>query len=192
MFDRYSVLLFDALVRFTLEFHHRRKIRRNSLCCQYLDVYYSVERKTVAADDFEHCEAVFAVTDTCYVLHCSPSIRFLAISNISASFSIPMNSRFVWRQATPVVPLPIQQSRTVSPSSVYVRIRYSQSATGSALCAIRFACRHLRIVLRRLLVKHQYVFVAFERHLLCVKVSAPLPLYPYPFVTQEFFIACAE
>src|SRR5699024_10186567 len=57
-------------------------------------------------------------------------IRSFAISTCSFSFSIPMNDRSVFNAATAVVPLPMQLSRTVSPSFVYVRTRYSISSTG--------------------------------------------------------------
>src|SRR5699024_11197094 len=57
-------------------------------------------------------------------------IRSFAISTYSFSFSIPMNVRLVFNAAIAVVPLPIQLSKTVSPSFVYVLIRYSKSATG--------------------------------------------------------------
>ena len=43
---------------------------------------------------------------------------------------MPIKFRLVFTQATPVLPLPIVKSRTVSPSFVYVRIRYSSKATG--------------------------------------------------------------
>lgn len=43
---------------------------------------------------------------------------------------MPMKSLPDLTAATPVVPDPMQLSRTVMPSSVYVRIRYSMSATG--------------------------------------------------------------
>lgn len=54
----------------------------------------------------------------------------LPFRSISCRFSIPTNFRPVFRQATPVVPDPIAKSKTVSPGLVYVRIRYSMSATG--------------------------------------------------------------
>ncbi len=44
--------------------------------------------------------------------------------------SIPIKLRPVFTQATPVDPLPMQLSSTVSPGSVYVRISHSHSATG--------------------------------------------------------------
>lgn len=46
------------------------------------------------------------------------------------SFSNPTNRRPERIQAKPVEPLPIQLSRTVSPSSVYVRTIYSIMSTG--------------------------------------------------------------
>src|SRR5690349_11162084 len=42
------------------------------------------------------------------------SMRSLAIAKYCSSFSMPMNLRPVFMQATPVVPLPMQLSRTVS------------------------------------------------------------------------------
>ena len=36
----------------------------------------------------------------------------------------------IFTEATPVEPLPIQLSKTISPSSVYVLIRYSNKSTG--------------------------------------------------------------
>jgi hypothetical protein len=43
---------------------------------------------------------------------------------------MPINFLLVFTHATPVEPLPIALSNTVSPSFVYVLIRYSKSATG--------------------------------------------------------------
>ena len=57
-------------------------------------------------------------------------IRSLAARKKSASFSIPMKRRPVLAHATPVVPLPIELSKTVWPSLEYVRIRYSMSSAG--------------------------------------------------------------
>src|SRR5699024_11750658 len=56
-------------------------------------------------------------------------IRSFAISTYSFSFSIPMNDRSVFNAAIAVVPLPMQLSRTVSSSFVYVFIKYSNSGT---------------------------------------------------------------
>src|SRR5574344_983251 len=63
------------------------------------------------------------------VVRCS-SILFLAISKYLSSFSMPMKLRFVLTQATPVLPLPMQLSKTVSFSFVYVFIKYSKRSTG--------------------------------------------------------------
>lgn len=41
-----------------------------------------------------------------------------------------MKLRLVLTHATPVEPLPMQLSRTVSPSFVYVLIKYSSKGTG--------------------------------------------------------------
>src|SRR5699024_7880320 len=43
---------------------------------------------------------------------------------------MPIKLRLRFLQATPVVPEPMTLSRTVSPSLVYVLIRYSNKATG--------------------------------------------------------------
>ena len=54
---------------------------------------------------------------------------------------MPIKFRFVLIQATPVEPLPIVKSRTVSPSFVYVLIRYSSRATGFCVgCVDLFFC----------------------------------------------------
>ena len=52
------------------------------------------------------------------LLTLTSSIRFLAISKYVLSNSIPMNFLTVFTQATPVLPLPIQLSSTVSFSFV--------------------------------------------------------------------------
>src|SRR5690606_28999119 len=57
-------------------------------------------------------------------------IRFSAIAKYSGSSSIPMNLRLRLTAATPVVPDPMQLSRTVSPGFVDARISLSISATG--------------------------------------------------------------
>ena len=46
------------------------------------------------------------------------SIRSLAMAKYFSFFSMPINLRFVFRQATPVEPLPMQLSNTSSPSFV--------------------------------------------------------------------------
>ena len=46
------------------------------------------------------------------------SIRSFAILKYSSSSSMPIKRRFVFTQATPVLPLPMQLSKTVSPSLV--------------------------------------------------------------------------
>ena len=58
------------------------------------------------------------------------AIRFSAAAKSPGFFSIPIKFRPVLMQATPVEPLPMQLSSTVSPGSVYVRISHSHSATG--------------------------------------------------------------
>src|SRR5699024_12782641 len=55
-------------------------------------------------------------------------IRSLAISKYPLSNSNPMKLRLLFRHAIAVVPLPIQLSNTVSPSVVYVLIRYSNNS----------------------------------------------------------------
>ena len=50
--------------------------------------------------------------------HNSLLIRLTLISKYLSSRSMPMNLRLVFTQATPVVPLPIVKSNTVSPSLV--------------------------------------------------------------------------
>ena len=52
------------------------------------------------------------------LLMLTSSIRFLAISKYVLSNSIPIKLRLVFIHATPVEPLPIQLSKTVSPSLV--------------------------------------------------------------------------
>src|SRR5574344_16649 len=64
--------------------------------------------------------------------------RFFAISMYFSSCSMPTNFLFVFTQATAVVPLPMVKSRTVSPSRVYVFIRYSIRATGFCVGCILF------------------------------------------------------
>src|SRR5699024_1541825 len=54
----------------------------------------------------------------------------LAISKYPSSISIPVKSRLVFTQATPVLPLPIVKSTTRSPSFEYVLIKSSRSRTG--------------------------------------------------------------
>src|SRR5699024_9613265 len=57
-------------------------------------------------------------------------ILHLAISQYSSSCSMPMKLRPVLIAATAVVPEPMTLSKTVSLSFVYVRMRYSNRATG--------------------------------------------------------------
>ena len=54
----------------------------------------------------------------CYASFIAFSIRSFAMLKYPSSSSIPIKFRFVFTQATPVEPLPIQQSRTISPSFV--------------------------------------------------------------------------
>ena len=57
------------------------------------------------------------------------SIRFLAILKYFSFISIPINFRFVFIQATPVEPLPMKQSSTMSFSLEEVLIKYSNKST---------------------------------------------------------------
>lgn len=57
-----------------------------------------------------------------------------------------MKSLFVLIQATPVVPLPMQLSNTVSPEFVYVLISHSSSFTGFWVGCNPFSLGNFRIV----------------------------------------------
>lgn len=58
-----------------------------------------------------------------------------------------MKSLFVLIQATPVVPLPMQLSNTVSPGFVYVLISHSSSFTGFWVGYNPFSLGNFRIVM---------------------------------------------
>src|SRR5699024_10566240 len=58
----------------------------------------------------------------------------------------PIKLRSVFMQAIAVVPLPIQLSNTVSPSFVYVLIRYSNKVTGFCVGCSRLILFALEIV----------------------------------------------
>ena len=115
--------------------------------------------------------------------------------------SMPTKLRFKFTQATPVEPLPIQLSRTVSPSFVYVFMRYSNSGIGFCVgCFValsvfpnnapfQFEKWITSCGYRSPVLKNKYVLVCFQRHFVCIVKSCFLCLFPHDFISEHLLVA---
>jgi len=83
-------------------------------------------------------------------------ILFLPFSNSTGLFSMSIKSLLVFMQASPVVPLPLVLSSTVSPGSLYVFIISSISNTGFCVACRGFFCYLLQTSIRFLGIAQYY------------------------------------